>query len=224
MKRLINILSVLAVGLVLTSCFNDKKPNYQYMPNMYEPVGYETYGEYEVFENEMEAKLPAEGSIPRGWMPYEYEDTNEGRELARTELKMQVPVTEENLAKGAELYEIYCAVCHGTKGDGQGILMKREKILGIPSYADPGRNITEGGTYHALMYGLNSMGSYASQTDELERWQITMHVMNLKAALKGEAGLIVETADNPEFVAELIEEAEAEGEETLEAATEEQSN
>lgn len=30
------------------------------------------------------------------------------------------------------------------------------------------------------------MGSYASQTNELERWQIAMHVMNLKAALKGE--------------------------------------
>jgi hypothetical protein len=36
------------------------------------------------------------------------------------------------------------------------------------------------------MFGLNSMGSYASQTNELERWQITQHVMNLKAALKGE--------------------------------------
>jgi hypothetical protein len=36
------------------------------------------------------------------------------------------------------------------------------------------------------MYGLNSMGSYVSQTNEEERWQITQHVMNLKAALKGE--------------------------------------
>ena len=216
MKRVINILSVLAVVLVLTSCFNDKKPNYQYMPNMYEPVGYETYGEYEVFENEMEAKLPAEGSVPRGWMPYEYEDTNEGRDLARAELKMPVHVTEENLEKGKELYDIYCAVCHGTKGDGQGILMTREKILGIPSYADPGRNITEGGTYHALMYGLNSMGSYASQTNELERWQITMHVMNLKAALLGEPGLVVETDADPQLTAEINE--------AVEEVTEEQSN
>jgi len=29
------------------------------------------------------------------------------------------------------------------------------------------------------------MGSYASQTNELERWQITQHVMNLKATLEG---------------------------------------
>ena len=63
--------------------------------------------------------------------------------------------------------------------------LQRKKILGIPSYADPGRLITEGGVYHVMMYGLNSMGSYASQTNQEERWMITQHVMNLKAALEG---------------------------------------
>lgn len=165
------------------------------MPNMYAPVGYETYGEYDIFENEMEAKLPAEGSIPRGWQPYEYENSNAGLELARIELKSTLPVTEENLEKGKGLYEIYCAICHGVKGDGKGILVQREKFLGIPSYADAGRNITEGSIYHVQMYGLNSMGSHASQTDELERWQITQHVLNLKAALKGEPGLMMDAMD-----------------------------
>jgi len=164
------------------------------MPNMYEPVSYETYGEYDVFENGQEAKLPAEGSIPRGWQPYDYENTTEGLELARAELKNPLQPTEENLAAGAALYTIYCAVCHGDKGDGQGILATREKFLGIPSYADPGRNITEGSTYHVQMYGLNNMGSYASQTSIEERWQITQHVLNLKAALNGEPEVTLETA------------------------------
>ena len=88
--------------------------------------------------------------------------------------------------------------------------MQREKFLGIPSYADPGRNITEGSIYHVQMYGLNAMGSYASQTNELERWQITQHVLNLMAALKGEAGLIVETMgeDAVNNLPQLIESAE----------------
>ena len=197
MRKALNTTLVIVASLALTGCFNKNQPNYQYMPNMYEPVGYETYGEYQVFENEMEAKLPAEGSIPRGWQPYDYPDTNEGREMARADLKIPIPVTQENLDRGKELYTIYCAVCHGDKGDGKGILMEREKILGIPSYADPGRNITEGGTYHAMMYGLNSMGSYASQTNELERWQITQHVMNLKAALLGEPALPMSTEEQP---------------------------
>ncbi|PQB05158.1 c-type cytochrome [Aureitalea marina] len=180
-------LAIAAIAsLTLVSCFDTAKPNYQYMPNMYEPVGYETYGEYGIFPNDQAAMLPAEGSIPRGWQPYDYKNTTADLELAKDELMNPLPVTEENLAKGKELYDIYCGVCHGDKGDGQGILMKNEVFLGIPSYADPGRKITDGGVYHVQMYGLNSMGSYASQTSEEERWQITHHVMNLKAALLGE--------------------------------------
>ncbi|NND62886.1 MAG: cytochrome c [Flavobacteriaceae bacterium] len=206
MKSLLNIGLGIMASVMLVSCFDSNKPNYQYMPNMYEPVGYETYGEDEIFPNDQVALLPAEGSIPRGWMPYEYPDTNEGLELAKAELTNPLEVTLESLAQGKALYEIYCAVCHGTKGDGQGILMQREKILGIPSYADPGRNITEGGTYHVMMYGLNSMGSYASQTNELERWQITQHVMNLKAALTGEPLIApkVATPENVEMEVESI--------------------
>jgi hypothetical protein len=41
------------------------------------------------------------------------------------------------------------------------------------------------------------MGSYASQTNELERWQITQHVMNLKAALLGEPALPLSTEGQP---------------------------
>ncbi len=195
MKKTINISILLIVSLALVSCFNSKKPNYQFMPDMYEPVGYETYGEYDIFENGMAAKLPAEGSIPRGWQPYDYENSTAGLELARIELKSPLLVTEESLDRGQALYDIYCALCHGIKGDGKGILSQREKFLGIPSYADAGRNITEGSIYHVQMYGLNSMGSHASQTDELERWQITQYVLNLKAALKGEPGLMVDKMD-----------------------------
>ena len=76
-------------------------------------------------------------------------------------------------------------MCHGSKGDGQGILVQREKILGVPSYADPVRNITVGSTYHVMYYGLNSMGSYASQfANDTEMWQVAEYVMKLKEDLK----------------------------------------
>ncbi len=196
MKRLLNITLVLAAALSLSSCFDESKPNYQYMPNMYEPIGYETYGEYSIFEEGQSAMLPVAGTIPRGWMPYEYENSTAGMDSARVTLKNPYRVTQENLDNGKVLYDIYCGVCHGAKGDGQGILMKNEVFLGIPSYADPGRVITEGSIYHVQMYGLNAMGSYASQTNELERWQITMHVQNLMAALKGTEPLTVVEAMN----------------------------
>ena len=170
--------------LILASCQDKREPNYQYMPNMYEPVGYETYDEVDWLPDGHMALLPAEHTIARDKMPYGLENTPEGKELSRA---LTSPLDsldrEENLAVGAELYALYCAICHGPKGDGQGNLVKREKILGVPSYADPGRNINIGTTYHVVYYGQNAMGSYATQLDEKERWQVSEYVMKLKEDL-----------------------------------------
>jgi mono/diheme cytochrome c family protein len=175
------LILVVIVLMVMQACFDPSKPNYQYFPNMYEPVGYETYADSDAFANGIEAQLPVAGSVARGWEPYDYPDTNEGYEAAKADLKSPVEATAENSAVGKELYGIYCAVCHGNKGDGQGILMTREKFLGVPSYAD--RDITPGSIYHVLMYGKNAMGSHAGQVNAEERWQIAQHVMELRSKL-----------------------------------------
>ncbi len=196
MKTVLNIVIAIVASASMVSCFNEKKPNYQYFPNMYEPVGYDTYGEYGIFPDQQEAMLPAENTVPRGFTPYDYENTTEGLELAKVELQNPYEINESNLAAGTQLYTMYCAVCHGDKGDGKGILATREKFLGIPSFADAGRNITPGGVFHVETYGLNAMGSYASQVNELERWQIAMHVMDLKAALNGEPSALERVSDS----------------------------
>jgi mono/diheme cytochrome c family protein len=197
MKSLFHKSIVLFLVVVsTTSCFNKDKPNYQYFPDMYAPVSYEAYGEYGIFANGQEAKLPVEGTIPRGWFPYGYENTNEGYGQAKAQLTNPLPYTEKNIEAGKQLYTIYCAVCHGDQGKGKGILVEREKILGVPSYDDAGRAITEGSVYHVMYFGLNSMGSYASQTTIEERWQIDHYVMKLKGTLLGnpERAFVSDTA------------------------------
>ena len=176
------LILVVIVLMVMQSCFDPSKPNYQYFPNMYEPVGYETYADSDAFANGIEAQLPVAGSVARGWEPYDYPDTNEGYEKAKAELKNPLPTTEENLEKGKVLYDIYCASCHGTKGDGNGVLSQRDKFNGIPSYTD--RELTPGNIYHVIMYGKNLMGSHASQLRYNERWQVVQYVEKLRSELK----------------------------------------
>jgi mono/diheme cytochrome c family protein len=185
MKNITQIVLMTAAVAFLSSCQDKQSRNYQYMPNMYQEVSYEAYGSYEVFPNGMEAMIPAEGSVSRGWMPYDYEDNREGYESAKANLKNPVPFTEDNVNEGKALYTTYCAVCHGDEGNGKGILAQREKILGIPAYNDEGRAITEGSVYHVMYYGINNMGSYATQTTEKELWQINQYVMILKDKLNG---------------------------------------
>ena len=182
--------TIIAAGILLlillgsVSCQDANQPNYQYMPNMYESVGYETYEQVTWLPEGTEAMTPVDNTISRGLVPYAFEDTPEGKEMARlAESPLDSLQLEANLAVGKELYDIYCAICHGAKGDGKGTLVQREKILGVPTYADPARNITEGSTYHVIYYGMNSMGSYANQLNHQERWQVTEYVMKLKEDL-----------------------------------------
>lgn len=181
MKTIYKIAALVGVSLLTTSCFNKERPNYQFFPNMYESVAYETYSESTAFKNGKEGQLPAEHSVPRGFEPYEYENTTEGLEAAKANLKSPLTEAERATEKGKELFAIYCGVCHGDKGDGKGNLVKREKFLGVPSYAD--RELTEGGIFHVITYGLNSMGSHANQLSQHERWLVADYVLKLKSEL-----------------------------------------
>jgi mono/diheme cytochrome c family protein len=205
MQNIFKILIITSVVATISSCSSKGSPNYEYMPNMYRSIPYDAYGEYDVFEKGHSALIPPIGTIARGHSLFEYENNTEGYELAKKELKSPLTNSSEIDQKmGKELYNIYCAVCHGNKGDGNGILVKREKILGIPGYSyvskldddgnvetdslgndiKIGRLINEGSTYHTIFYGKNTMGSYANQLNEMERWLVTHYVLKLKSELE----------------------------------------
>ena len=186
MKSLLKIIVVLGIVVSISSCKDKLNPNYQYMPNMYESVGYETNAESAAFnsltgENGKVGQLPPVGTIKRGFVPYEIPNTTAGYELAKATLKSPLDSTAVDMVKAQELFEIYCAICHGNAGDGKGKLVKQEKFLGVPSYKD--RVITEGSIFHVQTYGLNAMGSYANQLSQHERWLVAAYVIDLKSKL-----------------------------------------
>ena len=180
MKSLFKIVALVGLSVMATSCFDKSKPNYQFFPNMYEGVSYETYSESDAFKNGKEAQLVPEGAIKRGFVPYEIENSPEGYALSKS-MKSPLDSISHNPEKGKELYNIYCAICHGDKGNGKGKLVEREKFLGVPGYKD--REITEGSIFHVVTYGLNSMGSHANQLSQEERWQVADYVLKLKSEL-----------------------------------------
>ncbi len=181
MKSVYKISLLVCISILVSSCHNNSKPNYQYMPNMYEAVSYETYSQSSAFKNGKEGQLPVKGTIKRGFVPYDYPNTTAGYEAAKANLKSPLDSISVDMEKGKELFEIYCAICHGNAGDGKGKLVKQEKLLGIPSYKD--RIITAGSIFHVQTYGLNSMGSYANQLNQHERWLVASYVLKLKSEL-----------------------------------------
>ena len=183
-----NLLYITYIGLfivLLTSCSKDKstKRSIQYMSDtdMYMAVPYDTYTDNPYFKNGISSQQPVAGTVARGVVVYEYPNTEEGYQMAKDSLTSPFAITEKSMSKGKQNYDIYCAVCHGKKGDGQGVLVKNEKFLGVPNYKD--RDITEGSIYHVIMYGRNMMGSHASQLKDQERWEVVQYVDTLRASL-----------------------------------------
>lgn len=184
MKQLFNIAILALLAISLSFCSRDNRTrNVRYMAatDMYNPVGYETYGSNPNFKNGLEAQAPVAGTIFRGEVPYEIPNTEVGYQLALNTLKSPLEVNAINLANGKAMFTIYCISCHGDKGNGQGVLMQRGKFLGVPNYKD--RPITEGSIYHVIMYGRNLMGSHASQLTNNERWQVVQYVQQLRDSL-----------------------------------------
>jgi mono/diheme cytochrome c family protein len=172
------LITILASALLLASCSRDRsKPNVQYMPDMYETIPYEPYGVNAVMPDGMAAQTPPEGTIARGKMPFTISLAD--YVYAKDSLFSPLKKSKANLDNGKKMFNIYCAICHGEAGDGQGNLVKREKFFGVPHFKD--RDITEGSIYHVIYHGRNAMGSHASQLTEKERWQVVQYVQKLKS-------------------------------------------
>ena len=207
LKKAINMRSVFSIfgaGLLLASCTTDpNSPGVEFMPDMYRSPSYEVYSQkmdYEKLDTnsgdaELDAKnkaymnlfkhgatfKPVEGSVARGFMPYEYPNTKEGYEAAGAELTNPVVLSEEVLAKGEELYNIFCDHCHGEKGEGNGKIVENENLPPVPSYTGGAlANLEAGKMFHTTQYGKGLMGSHASQLSAEERWTIIHYIFELQ--------------------------------------------
>lgn len=181
MKRVYKTTLLVGLTILISSCHSEGERNYEYFPNMYEAVSYETYGESDAFRGGTVAQLPAPGTIKRGFVPYELEDTNEDYVASKAITKSGLDSLDVDMDEAKILFDIYCAICHGTKGDGKGKLVTQEKFLGVPSYAD--REMSIGSVFHVETYGLNAMGSYSNQLSSKERWMVAEYVLKLKSEL-----------------------------------------
>ena len=74
-----------------------KHPGYEYMPNMYRSASYETYSENPLFKNNSTARKPVEGTVPRGFVPFNYDNTLDDYLNAGRELKNPLEINMQNI-------------------------------------------------------------------------------------------------------------------------------
>jgi len=173
---------VIFVAIVmLSSCdYNRRTTGWDYVDDMIVSEAYETYTPNPNFADGKTMQPPVEGTIPRGMIPYPYAKTDSDRALAARTLVNPLKPTPDNLGRGKEEFGIYCAQCHGDKGDGQGRLYTSKKYTYPPGnlLSDKMRAKPDADIYHVITVGFGIMGAHGSMIRPDDRWKIAMYVKN----------------------------------------------
>lgn len=170
------------MSFYMVSCGSkSQSPGVEYMPDMYRTPALEPYSGNTNYADSMEARMPAEGSIARGYLPYGIPNSTEGYEMAGTLLKNPLPSNEDVLADGKVIYTKYCVHCHGVEGAGDGPTVTVGGHPPPPAYNSASlKNLPEGKMFHTITYGKNLMGAHSSQLNAEERWTVIRYVQTLQ--------------------------------------------
>ncbi|MEO6524178.1 MAG: cytochrome c [Mucilaginibacter sp.] len=177
----------IAASVLITSCGHDKRSTgWEYAPNMYEHIAYDPDQKNPNFKDGKTAQLPPAGTTPVGFTRFDYPNTKDGYELASVEVKSVLAQTKDNFADGEVLFQHYCSPCHGMTGQGDGEVTKHgyppppSYSKGQSSRGGAMKDLTDGKIYHTITYGVNAMGSYASQLNPEERWKVVAYIHHLQ--------------------------------------------
>ena len=199
MKRTPHILPTLliaAIVLIGTGCQGSlsEKPPVHLNQNMDFQERFDPQESNDFFADGRAMRAPVRGTVARGFLK---EDTQywTGRDANGDFTDNPLTVDMALLERGREMYDIYCSVCHGVAGDGQGIIMTGGYgYVPAPSYhTDLLRAQPDGHYYDALTWGIRSMPGYGTQIKVEDRWAIVAYIRALQRSQAASAGDVPES-------------------------------
>jgi mono/diheme cytochrome c family protein len=123
-----------------------------------------------------QGSVPLDGTAVPAWM-VSYAPTMATLD-SMNGIQNPVPVTEASLTNGHKYFEINCAVCHGSNGDGQ-TPNSRYGIISIPLTGEITKVRTDGYIFGMIRNGRNTMPSY-NRIEERDRWDVVNYVRALQ--------------------------------------------
>lgn len=181
--------------------------------DMYEqPKVFKPYEPSDFFEDKLSARPLVAGTVPRNEVfydrtsvavePVKYIGDAFPPDYPEKGAKLEGETLKDVLAKGQVKYNVYCAVCHGQSGLGDGMIAQRgfsrppsfvvpndKGIVDKMSKDDPYRwQRTEAlqalpprHFYNAITNGYGAMYSYADRVAEKDRWAIIAYIKALQS-------------------------------------------
>lgn len=112
--------------------------------------------------------------------PADIDSKETGFQNGRLLTDLPMPMTASMLAHGQERYDIFCAVCHGADGYGQGMIVQRGFPAPPSFHTDRLRQAPAGHFFDVMTRGYGVMYPYASRVSPEDRWAITAYIRALQ--------------------------------------------
>ena len=172
--------------------------------DMQDQPRYKAYKKSDFFADKRASRDPLEGTIARGQLhenkafytgkidnpnltaPVETTMDASGNTLVSSFPndidEFPVPVTKELIDRGQARFNIYCIVCHGPVGNGDGMVVRRG-FPKPPTYHDDRlRNAPVGHFFDVITNGWGKMNSYSFQIQPADRWAIVAYIRALQVS------------------------------------------
>lgn len=169
MRRLFIIIS----ALLFTGC--------ELRQAMYDQARIKPLGQSDFFKDGQGARPLVEGTIPVGHLR-EDELLYRGNENGKLSERFPFPITEADLKNGRTQFEVFCSVCHGYTGIGNGMIVQRGFRQPPDLHEDRLREAPVGHIFNTITNGMNTMPAYGKMIPVKERWQIVAYVKVLQAS------------------------------------------
>lgn len=172
--RLVLVSAGLATVLAGAGCVQQMADQPRYEPLEASPF----------FDDGRASRPLVEGTVPRGQLradvPF-FTGKRGGKpieQFPRRLLKDTEP--DRLLARGRERYDIFCSVCHGRVGTGDGMVV-RAGFPQPPSYhIERLRNAPPGHFFDVITNGIGRMRDYAAEVPPQDRWAIVAYIRALQ--------------------------------------------
>lgn len=141
------------------------------------------------FQDGLSSQQPIAGTIARG-SAWQDSPENTGRIPGTTNFvaTIPVPVTQQLLARGQQRFNINCAPCHGSQGDGKGITSKFGMTVIADLHDVQARKVpqqSDGELFNTISNGKLLMQGYAANVTIADRWAIIAYVRALQRSHLG---------------------------------------
>ena len=162
--------AVVLLALAASSCRQD----------MYNQPKYKPLAPSEFFEDGASARPLPPHTIARGHLDEDTAFFTGKLDDGTLAAAFPLPVTHDLLKRGQERYTIYCSVCHGAEGDGNGMIVQRGFPPPNSYHIDRLRNAPPGYIFSVITNGYGVMYSYASRVEPADRWAIVAYIRALQ--------------------------------------------